>query len=191
LDGLPGQKTPVEGVFVQAFAESVISFIEQNQAWFPLIMVLFAAAETTAFLSILIPSTPVLAGVGALAATGALSFTALWIGATIGALIGSTFSYWLGWRYGAAVLKMRPLRDHPEMVEKTQAAFTKFGPVTILIGHFTTIFRPVVFLMAGMSGMTFPRFMFWNTLGCVAWAFIIPKLGEFGGDIIGWIWSLF
>ncbi|MBL9072499.1 DedA family protein [Tabrizicola sp.] len=176
---------------MEAFAESIIAFIEANQGWFPLIMVLFAAAETTAFLSILIPSTPVLAAIGALAATGALSFTSLFVGATVGALIGSTFSYWLGWRYGSTVLKMRPLRDHPEMVEKTQAAFTKYGPATILIGHFTTIFRPVVFLMAGMSGMTFPRFALWNTLGCVAWAYIVPKLGQVGGDLIGWIWSLF
>lgn len=175
---------------MEAFAESIIAFIEANQGWFPLIMVLFAAAETTAFLSILIPSTPVLAAVGALAATGALSFTSLFVGAVIGALIGSTFSYWIGWRYGSTVLRMRPLKDHPEMVEKTQAAFTKYGPVTILIGHFTTIFRPVVFLMAGMSGMTFPRFAFWNTLGCAAWAFIVPKLGQVGGDLIGWIWSL-
>jgi membrane protein DedA with SNARE-associated domain len=176
---------------LEAFAESVITFIEQNQTWFPLIMVLFAAAETTAFLSIVIPSTPILAGVGALVATGALSFWKLWIGATIGALIGSTFSYWLGWRYGAAVLQMRPLRDHPDWVAKAQAAFDKYGPVTILVGHFTTIFRPVVFLMAGVSGMSFRRFAFWNTLGCVAWAFIVPKLGQFGGDLIGWIWSLF
>lgn len=166
-----------------------IAFVERNQEWLPLIMVVFAAAETTAFLSILIPSTPVLAAVGALAATGAVGFLPLWIGATIGALIGSTFSYWLGRRYGTHVLTMRPLRDHPEMVEKTQAAFTKYGPVTILIGHFTTIFRPVVFLLAGLSRMTIPRFMLWNGLGCVAWAFVIPKLGQFGGDLIGWLWS--
>ncbi len=176
---------------MHAFAESIIALIERNQDWLPLIMVLFAAAETTAFLSILIPSTPVLVAVGALAATGAVSFWPLWIGATTGALIGSNFSYWLGWRYGAAVLKMRPLKDHPEMVEKTQAAFSRYGPVTILIGHFTTIFRPVVFLMSGISGMTLPRFAFWNGLGCLAWAFVTLKLGQFGGDIIGWIWSLF
>jgi membrane protein DedA with SNARE-associated domain len=171
--------------------DSFIAFIERNQDWLPVIMVIFAAAETTAFLSILIPSTPILAAVGALAATGAVAFVPLWIGATIGALLGSTFSFWLGWRYGSHVLTRRPLKDHPEMVEKTQAAFDKYGPLTILIGHFTTIFRPVVFLMAGMSGMTFPRFLFWNGLGCVAWAFIVPKLGQYGGDLIGWLWSLF
>lgn len=174
---------------MSGWTEDIILWIERNQAFLPVIMLVFAAAETTAFLSILIPSTAVLVAVGALAATGAVSFWSLWIGASIGAMIGSGFSFWLGRRYGGAVLQVRPLRDHPEMVEKTQAAFAKHGPVTILIGHFTTIFRPVVFLMAGMSGMTVSRFLFWNTLGCVAWAYLIPKLGQFGGDIIGWLWS--
>jgi membrane protein DedA with SNARE-associated domain len=176
---------------MDGWTDSFVAFIERNRDWLPLIMLVFAAAETTAFLSILIPSTAVLVAVGALAATGAVSFWPLWAGAAAGALIGSSFSYWLGWRYGAAVLTMRPLRDHPEMIGKAQAAFATYGPVTILIGHFTTIFRPVVFLMAGMSGMTLLRFAFWNLIGCVAWAFLIPKLGQFGGDIIGWLWSLF
>jgi membrane protein DedA with SNARE-associated domain len=86
---------------------------------------------------------------------------------------------------------MRPLSDHPEMVEKTRTTFAKYGPVTIVIGHFTTVLRPIVFLMAGMSGISTARFLFWNTIGCVAWAFLIPKLGQFGGDILGWLWSLF
>jgi membrane protein DedA with SNARE-associated domain len=176
---------------MEALADSVIAFIEQNRAWVPLIMVVFAAAETTAFLSILIPSTPILVGVGALAATGAIPFWSLWVGATIGALIGSFFSYWLGWRYGAQVLAMRPLRDHPEMVEKTRAAFDKYGPMTILIGHFTTIFRPVVFLMSGMSGMSLPRFAFWNIIGATAWAYVVPKIGDIGGTVIGWVWAQF
>jgi membrane protein DedA with SNARE-associated domain len=176
---------------VEAFAESIITFIEQNQQWFLVIMILFAAAENLAFLSIVIPSTAVIGAVGALAATGALSFTTLWIGASIGAVIGSTFSYWLGWRYGGAILGMWPLRDHPEMVEKTQVAFRKYGPATIMIGHFVTIFRPVVFLMAGMSRVNPVKFMVWNVIGSVAWAYIVPKVGEVTGLIIGWIWSLF
>lgn len=176
---------------MDGWIDTFIAFIERNNEWLPLIMVVFAAAETTAFLSILIPSTAVLVAVGALAATGAVAFWPLWAGAALGALIGSTFSYWLGRRYGSTFLTMRPLKDHPEMVDKTRAAFDRYGPVTILVGHFTTVFRPVVFLLSGMSGMTLPRFLFWNALGCVAWAFLIPKLGQFGGDLIGWLWSIF
>lgn len=176
---------------MNGWTDTFIAFIERNNEWLPLIMVLFAAAETTAFLSILIPSTAVLVAVGALAATGAVAFWPLWAGATLGALIGSTFSYWLGRRYGSTFLAMRPLKDHPEMVEKTQAALNRYGPVTIMVGHFATVFRPVVFLLSGISGMTLPRFLFWNGLGCVAWAYLIPKLGQFGGDLIGWLWSIF
>jgi membrane protein DedA with SNARE-associated domain len=182
---------PGQGTSVHAFAETVIAFIEQNQQWFLVIMIFFAAAENLAFLSIIIPSTPVLAAVGALSATGALSFWSLWVGASIGALIGSTFSYWLGWRYGDLVLGAWPLRNHPEMVQKTQVAFTKYGAATIMIGHFVTIFRPVVFLMAGISRMNPARFMVWNVIGSLAWAYIVPKVGEVGGLIIGWVWSFF
>ena len=175
---------------MDVIAQTFITWIEQNQAWLPLIMVVFAAAETTAFLSILIPSTAILVAVGALAARDGIAFFPLWAGASVGALIGSFFSYWLGWRYGAAVLAMRPLRNHPEMVEKARGAFVRYGPATVLVGHFLTVFRPVVFLLAGMTGMTLARFAFWNVLGAVAWAFLIPKLGQFGGDLLGWLWSL-
>ncbi|GAB1363961.1 DedA family protein [Rhodobacter sp.] len=176
---------------MDAIAEFFITWIERNQAWLPLIMLVFAAAETTAFLSILIPSTAVLMAVGAMVATGKVEFWPLWAGAAAGAFIGSTFSYWLGRHYGRAVLEMRPMSDHPEMVEKARAAFVKYGAATVLIGHFLTVLRPVVFLLAGMTGMPLRRFMLWNILGCAAWAWLIPKLGQFGGDIFGWLWSVF
>ena len=131
--------------------DTFLIFIERNQAIAPWIMLVFAAAETTAFLSIIVPSTAVLVGVGALAATGVLDFTMLWIGASFGAMLGSFGSFWLGRRYGVSILKLWPLRDHPEWVEKANVAFTKWGPVTIFGGHFVTVLRPVVFLMAGLA----------------------------------------
>lgn len=176
---------------MDAISDFFITWIERNHAWLPLIMLIFAAAETTAFLSIAIPSTAVLMAVGAMAATGKVEFLPLWAGATAGALIGSSFSYWLGRHYGPQMLQMRPLSKYPEMVAKSRTAFVKYGPATILIGHFMTVLRPVVFLLAGMSDMRLRRFMAWNLLGCVAWAWLIPKLGQFGGDIFGWVWSLF
>lgn len=169
--------------------DQLIGFIERHHALAPWIMLAFAAAETTAFLSILIPSTAVMVAVGAFAANGILNFYTLWLGASIGAMCGSFFSFWLGRRYGTAILRMRPLSDHPEWVEKASATFTRWGPVTIFGGHFATILRPVVFMMAGMSGMTLPRFAFWNILGCIAWAGVVLKFGEVGGWIISWIWE--
>ncbi|NGM44583.1 DedA family protein [Rhodobacter sp. SGA-6-6] len=169
--------------------DQIIAFIGRHHMVAPWIMLLFAAAETTAFLSILIPSTAIMVAVGAFAANGLLSFTALWLGASAGAVIGSFFSFWLGRHYGSTILTVRPLRDHLEWIAKADQAFTRWGPVTLLAGHFTTALRPVVFLMAGMSGMTLFRFAFWNILGCFAWAFVMLKFGEIGGMAINWLWE--
>ena len=176
---------------MDGFVDSFIAFIESNQTWLPVIMVIFAAAETTAFLSILIPSTAILAAVGALSSTGAIAFWPLWAGASAGALIGSTFSWWLGHRYGGHVLGLYPLRDHPELVERTRASFAKYGPATVFIGHFIGPLRPVVFLFAGMSGIGLARFQVYNVAGALAWAWAIPKLGQVGGDLVGWLWQFF
>lgn len=175
---------------MQAWVEAVTGFVGRHQALAPLLMLVFAMAETTAVISIIVPSTAIMVAVGALAATGAIDFAPLWAGATLGAVLGSSLSFWLGRRYGAAILAMPVIARHPDWIRKTESAFTRWGPATILIGHFTTFLRPVVFLMAGMSGMGFARFAFWNLLGCIAWAWIVPKFGEVGGHLIGWLWSL-
>lgn len=169
-------------------ARNAIAFVEANRDWAFWIALLFAAAETTAFLSVLIPSTAILVGVGAIVATGALDFWPIWAGASVGALIGSTFSYWLGLRYGDRMLSVWPLSRDPAMVARGRAVFARRGPVAVGVGHFLTFLRPVVFLMAGAARMRPAPFMLWNAAGGIAWAFVIPKSGEVGGDVIGWAW---
>lgn len=176
---------------MSGWIDTIIGFIEANQAWAPWIILVFSIGENTAFLSIVLPSTAVLVATGALAAAGALSFTGIFLGAVVGALIGSFGSYWLGLKYGDAILRMWPVRNHPEWVTKTNQFFQKYGAATVFLGHFVTFLRPVVFLMAGMSRMSFASFALWNTLGCLVWAWAVPKVGEVGGYLIGWIWSYF
>jgi membrane protein DedA with SNARE-associated domain len=176
---------------VDAFAQSVIDFIAENREWAFWIALVFAAGETMALVSIIIPSTIILIGVGALVATGAVSFWPIWAGAAVGALIGSTFSWWLGRRYGETILRLWPLSRHPELVFQGRAAFARWGSAAIIIGHFFGPLRPVVFLMCGMAPMTLARFTPWNALGGIAWAGAMPLTGLVGGSLIGWVWGLF
>jgi membrane protein DedA with SNARE-associated domain len=174
---------------MDAFADQMIQFVRDNRDWAFWIAMLFAAAETTAFLSVLIPSTAILVGVGAIVATGALDFGPIWAGASLGALLGSTGSFLLGRIYGDRMLGMWPLSKHPETVEQARSIFARRGVMAVTIGHFLTFLRPVVFLMAGAALMRWLPFMAANTAGGLAWAFLIPKSGEVGGDVIGWIWQ--
>jgi membrane protein DedA with SNARE-associated domain len=174
---------------MDAIAQSAIDFVAAHRSWVFWIALAFAAAETTALVSILIPSTAILVGVGALAATGALSFWPVWGGAAAGALLGSTFSWWLGRRYGAAILSLWPLRNHPDLVTRGRAAFARWGAAAIILGHFLGPLRPVVFLMCGMAPMPLARFTPWNAAGGIAWAGAMPLTGYVGGSLFGWAWT--
>jgi membrane protein DedA with SNARE-associated domain len=154
----------------------------------PFVALILAVAETTAILSLIIPSTALLMAVGAAVSVGAIPFMPIWIGAAIGSLIGSTFSWWLGRRFGHHALALWPMRENPDMVERGRKAFADWGPFAVLIGHFVGPLRAVVFLLAGMSTMGFLRFQLVNILGAVTWAFVIPKSGELGGDLVAWLW---
>jgi membrane protein DedA with SNARE-associated domain len=174
---------------MEAFVDQMIQFIRDNREWAFWIAMLFAAAETTAFLSVLIPSSAILVGVGAVVATGALDFGPIWAGASVGALIGSGLSYALGRIYGDRMLRMWPLSRHPETVEKARGIFARRGVLAVTIGHFLTFLRPVIFLMAGASRMKLVPFFAANLVGGVSWAFIVPKSGEVGGDVLAWLWQ--
>lgn len=168
----------------------LIDFLGANREWAFWVALVFAIAENTAFLSILIPSTAILVGVGALVATGGVDFLPIFFGAAIGAVIGSTFSWWLGMHYGDRMLSVRPMRDHPDLVQRGKDAFAKWGPLAIIIGHFFGPLRPVVFLMCGMALMPFWWFQLFNISGSIAWAFVVPKFGEVGGMAISYVWHL-
>lgn len=176
---------------VQGMIDAVLAFVRDNRDWAFWIALVFAFGENLAFLSIVIPSTAILLGVGALVATGQLSLLPIFAGASIGALFGSVVSYAIGWRYGQAILSLWPLRDHPDLVEKGNAAFRRWGAYAVTIGHFFGPLRAVVFVMAGISRMSVPVFMAVNFVGCLAWAYVTPMFGEVAGHLVGWIWSLF
>jgi membrane protein DedA with SNARE-associated domain len=161
--------------------EATLAFLTRHQDWSFWLALVFAAAETTAFLSLAVPSTAIL--------VGAIPFFPIWAGAALGAILGSTFSWWLGWRYGDKILTMWPLKNHPDLVERASGTFKTWGVGAVFLGHFIGPLRPVIFLFAGMMKMGFPVFMAVNTVAALAWAWLIPKLGEVSGLAFGWGWN--
>jgi membrane protein DedA with SNARE-associated domain len=176
---------------MDGWIDSILAFVRDNREWAFWIALVFAIGENVAFISIVIPSTAILLGVGALVATGELTLMPIFVGASIGAIVGSFLSYFIGWRYGAAILGAWPFRNHPDQVERGNAAFRRWGPIAVFIGHFFGPLRAVVFVMAGISRIPMRFFAPVNIVGCIAWAYMTPLVGEVAGHIVGWIWSLF
>ena len=173
---------------MEALLAAVVDFVSAHRAWAPYLAFVFAFGETIAFVSILIPSTAILVAVGGLVATGGLDLTPIWLGASIGALVGSTLSFWLGRRFGPVLLRSWPFTRHPELVQKGTDAFARWGATAVFIGHFFGPLRSVVFVMGGVSQMRWAPFMLANVPGALIWAYAIPKSGEIGGNVIGYLW---
>ncbi len=173
---------------MDALIETTLAFVRENADWAFWIALIFAMGETIALVSIFIPSTAILLGVGALVATGQVAFLPIWAGATIGAIIGSFISYAIGWHYGDRILSFRPIAKHSDLIETGNSAFRRWGALAVLIGHFFGPLRAVVFLMAGIVRLNLPVFAAINIAGCALWAYVTPKFGEVAGHIIGWIW---
>jgi membrane protein DedA with SNARE-associated domain len=174
---------------MEALLAAVVDFVSAHRGWAPVLVFLLALGETVAFVSILIPSTAILVGVGALVAAGGLDFAPLWVAASLGALVGSTFSYWLGDRFGPRMLRLWPFSKDPELVARGTSSFARWGAVTVLAGHFIGPLRSVVFLVAGVSAMRLSAFLAANVPGALAWAYVVPKSGELGGNALAALWQ--
>ncbi len=162
---------------------AVIAFITEHQAWALPIAFLVSFGESFAVLSLLVPGTTILAACGALIPSGALPLWPLLIGAVSGAVLGDTISYWLGRRYGHAIVAAWPLRNCPGMVAKAEAMIQRYGVAGVAIGRFFGPVRAVVPLVAGIAAMD--RRLFWlaNILSALVWApaLLLP------GAALGWL----
>jgi membrane-associated protein len=71
----------------------------------------------------------------------------------------------------------------PGKLERTRHFFKRYGVLTVIAGRFVGFVRSVTPLAAGLSRMPALRYLSVDTIGCVAWAFSLLKIGDGLGKI--------
>jgi membrane protein DedA with SNARE-associated domain len=150
---------------------ATIDFVRDHQAWAPVIVAVLAFCESLAFLSLLVPATVILVGIGALIGATGLAFWPIWLGAVVGASLGDWVSYELGRYLEKGAHNIWPLNRHPEMVDKAERFTRRHGVWGIFFGRFFGPLRAIVPLVAGIFEM--PRLLFQvaNVASAMVWAF--------------------
>ncbi len=156
---------------------SIVAFVETHQAWAPLIVAALAFCESLAVLSLLVPSTVILVGIGALIGATGIEFWPIWLGAVVGAFLGDTVSYGLGRYFQNGALRMWPLANYPDMVDRGRSFFQRWGAWGVFIGRFFGPLRAVVPLIAGVLSMPVFLFQMVNASSAMAWAFVMLAPG--------------
>lgn len=102
------------------------------------------------------------------------------LGALLGALINYFLSMWLGRPivYAFAESKLgRLLQLSKEKVQRAEVYFNDHGNVSTLVGRFIPVIRQLISIPAGLSKMNLGAFMFFTTIGALAWNCILALLG--------------
>jgi membrane protein DedA with SNARE-associated domain len=165
--------------------ESFIGFVRNNQAWLAPIVFLIAFLESIAFVSLLVPATAILGAIGLVIGAGDLPFWTPFLAAVAGAFAGDWISYEIGRRYKSEVKGMWPLNKQPELFERGEAFFRRYGAPGYFGGRFVGPLRAVFPLICGISDMRPLVFQATNAASAVAWAAVYLGVGVGAGRLFG------
>ena len=106
------------------FTNTVLDLVRQHPNWAAFIVFGLAFGESLAFVSLILPFWAMLVGIGTIVgAADPLIFWTIVTAAAVGAALGDWLSYWLGYHYHDQILKMWPLRNHPDLIERGRVFF--------------------------------------------------------------------
>ncbi|MGY2052905.1 DedA family protein [Methylobacterium sp. JK268] len=116
-------------------------------------------------------------------ATGAFGLTEIVLAASCGAILGDTGGFWIGRRLGQPLL----IRYGPRVglthgrIKLGQYLFLRRGGTVVFFGRFVAVLRVLAALLAGATGMPWPRFLVFNAAGGILWASVFGV----GGYVFG------
>lgn len=125
-----------------------------------------------------IPLSPTVIVAGAMDATPR-SILATVVAVVAGSVAGNAIWFHLGRRSGGSVLRtLCRLSLSPDTcVAKTSMAFDRWGPALLVVGRFIPGVSLVAPPMAGMSGMSWPRFLLLTAAGAALWGAVMALAG--------------
>lgn len=109
--------------------------------------------------------------------------------AGIGACMGMTISYWIGFKLGTPFFDKYGHRFHlgPDKIEKTSQWFSKHGNKVLIIAYFIPGVRHITGYFSGITRITFRRFALFAYSGAFLWVTVFITLGK----ILGPQWEQF
>jgi len=138
--------------------------------WVYVILFLIIFCETGIVLAAFLPGDSLLFASGVVAASGGLNVYYLILILFLAAFIGNMINYQVGNMFGHFLFsnKNSKIFNHKHL-KKTHIFYEKHGGKTIVLACFIPIIRTFAPFVAGMSEMTYKRFMFFNFFGVMFW----------------------
>jgi len=123
---------------------------------------------------------------GFLAGSHELNVWYVFAAAMVGAIIGDSGGYLLGY-YGGWPLLVKVgswLRVSESSLEEVRDRFSQNAGKAVLLGRFVALLRVFAGPLAGITRMPYYRFLLCNTIGAATWAATMVSLSYFLGRLV-------
>jgi membrane protein DedA with SNARE-associated domain len=147
---------------------------------------LFAAVGVESF-GIPVPGETALIAFGVLASQGHYSIVVVVAVASAAAIVGDNLGFWLiGRRGGRALIERYDWveRRTRRVLPRAESLIDRYGGRAVFFGRFVSVLRETIAWVAGLAGMSWMRFLFWNALGGIVWATGVGLLAFYGGKAL-------
>lgn len=148
------------------------------------VAVLLVLVQTAFVLGFLVPAGKAAVLAGVLAGVGEVDLVLAYSSLAGAAILGAGLNYVLGRRHGTALLEHRMLTRHAERVEQARDLVHRRAGFALLAGRSLAIFRATTPALAGAAGVDVRRFLFFNVVGGLLWAFVFVGSGYAGGRLL-------
>ncbi|MBA3735363.1 MAG: DedA family protein [Actinobacteria bacterium] len=155
-------------------------FIQHYGLWFVFGIV---CAESA---GLWLPGETALIAAGVYASKGHLSITSVIVVAAAAAISGDNIGYWIGREAGRRLIKRYSWlkRFADRAIPPAERFFDKHGGKAVFFARFFGGLRVTGAWMAGITRMSWWRFLFWNALGGIVWAIGVGLLAYYAGRAV-------
>lgn len=143
-----------------------------------------AFAEAALMVGFFIPGETAVVIGGVLAGLGRVNLLLMMAVVVISAIAGDSVGFEVGKRSGPWLLERRPLKGSAG-VRRTLVLLERYGGPAVFLGRFVAFARAIIPGLAGMSGLRYRVFLFYNAIGALVWGVGYTLLGYIVGVSFG------
>ncbi|MGV8912999.1 MAG: DedA family protein [Rhodoglobus sp.] len=143
-------------------------------------------AETGLLVGFLLPGDTLLVITGILTLTGVIGYDIWWVclAISIAAFLGGEVGYLIGHKVGPRIFERKETGLFSvENVQRTNAFFSRFGGLAVILARFVPVVRTFAPVAAGVGHMDYRKYSLYNAIGALIWGSGLT----FGGYLLGYI----
>lgn len=144
-------------------------------------LLLFAIVflEIGVFPLFFLPGNPLIFIAGSFVKLGSLSMLPTLATLTSAIILGNLLTYQVGKLFGDKISRSKSPWANKNALDKTKAFYTKYGQWTLMVSPYIAMVRTFAPLLAGVSRMSYKKYLASSTIGAFLWVGILVPAGYF------------